>query len=122
MYRDTNVVFDHVPVSQWNGLLPPQRHLSATLEVSEKLTGMDIAKSVFQLHFVASHDRAALKKKLKRSEVLAFYRVTPACKVGIEACGGAHPWAREIGKLVHSVKLIAPQWVKPDDKLVMALR
>ena len=75
--------------------------------------GMDIAKSVFQLHGVDSHDRAALKKKLKRSEVLAFYRTTPACEVGIEACGGAHHWAREIGKLGHSVKLIAPQFVKP---------
>ena len=84
--------------------------------------GMEIAKSVFQLHGVDSRDRTALKKKLKRSEVLAFHRATPACEVGIKACGGAHHWAREIGKLVHSVKLIAPQWVKPDDKLVMALR
>ena len=75
--------------------------------------GMDIAKSMFQLHGVDSHDRAALKKKLKRAEVLAFYRATPACEVGIEACGGAHHWAREIGKLGHSVKLIAPQFVKP---------
>ena len=84
--------------------------------------GMDIAKSVFQLHFVASHERAALRKKLKRAEVLAFYRAIPACEVGIEACGGAHYWAREIGKLGHAVKLIAPQFVKPDDKLVVALR
>ena len=75
--------------------------------------GMDIAKSVFQLHAVDSRDRAALKKKLKRTEVLAFFRATPACEVGIEACGGAHHWAREIGKLGHSVKLIAPQFVKP---------
>ena len=75
--------------------------------------GMDIAKSVFQLHGVDSHDRAALKKKLKRSELLAFYRAIPACEVGIEACGGAHHWAREIGKLGHTVKLIAPQFVKP---------
>ena len=75
--------------------------------------GMDIAKSVFQLHGVDSHDRVALKKKLKRSELLAFFRSTPACEVGIEACGGAHHWAREIGKLGHSVKLIAPQFVKP---------
>ena len=84
--------------------------------------GMDIAKSVFQLHFVASHERAALRKKLKRAEVLAFYRTIPACEVGIEACGGAHYWARAIGKLGHAVKLIAPQFVKPDDKLVVALR
>lgn len=75
--------------------------------------GMDIAKSVFQLHGVDSHDRTALKKKLKRAEVLAFFRATPACEVGIEACGGAHHWAREISKLGHSVKLIAPQFVKP---------
>ena len=75
--------------------------------------GMDIAKSVFQLHGVDRHERAVLKKKLKRGEVLAFFRTTPACEVGIEACGGAHHWARELGKLGHRVKLIAPQFVKP---------
>ena len=75
--------------------------------------GMDIAKSVFQLHGVDRHDRATLKKKLKRGEVLAFFRTTPACEVGIEACGGAHHWARELAKFGHTVKLIAPQFVKP---------
>ena len=77
---------------------------------------------MFQLHGVDSHDRAALKKKLKRAEVLAFFRATSACDVGLEACGGAPHWAREIGTLGHAVKLIAPQFVKPDDKLVVALR
>lgn len=75
--------------------------------------GMDIAKSVFQLHGVDRHERAVLKKKLKRSEVLAFFRATPAVEVGIEACGGAHHWARELTKFGHTVKLIAPQFVKP---------
>ena len=74
--------------------------------------GMDIAKSVFQPHGVDSHARVALKKKLKRSEVLAFFRATSVCEVGIKACGGAHHWAREISKLGRSVKLIAPQFVK----------
>ena len=74
--------------------------------------GMDIAKSVFPLHGVDSHARVALKKKLKRSEVLAFFRAASVCEVGIKACGGAHHWAREISKLGRSVKLIAPQFVK----------
>ncbi len=75
--------------------------------------GMDIAKNVFQLHGVDSHEQSVLKKKLKRSEVLAYFRSLEACKVGIEACGGAHHWARSLVAMGHSVVLIAPQFVKP---------
>lgn len=75
--------------------------------------GMDIAKSVFQIHAVDSHGKVLLKKKLKRGEVHGFFRVTPACEIGLEACGGAHQWARSLSALGHTVKLIAPQFVKP---------
>lgn len=75
--------------------------------------GIDIAKSVF--HVVAVNDRGARvkKKQLKRKELIAFIAQLEPCRVVMEACGGAHHWAREFQKLGHEVKLIAPQYVKP---------
>ena len=58
--------------------------------------GLDIAKRVFQLHGVDAAGKAVLRRKLQRSEVLAFFKALPPCLVGIEACGTAHYWAREI--------------------------
>ena len=75
--------------------------------------GMDIAKHVFQVHGVDVHGQTLLRKKLRRGEVLGFFRGLGACEVGIEACGGAHQWARDLVALGHAVKLIAPQFVKP---------
>lgn len=78
-----------------------------------KRIGIDLAKLVFQLHGVDSHEKPVLRKKLKREQMLPFFRNLPACLIGIEACSGAHHWARELQKLGHTVKLIAPQFVKP---------
>jgi transposase len=78
-----------------------------------KRIGIDLAKLVFQLHGVDSHEKAVLRKKLKREQMLPFFRDLPPCLIGIEACSGAHYWARELQKLGHTVKLIAPQFVKP---------
>lgn len=75
--------------------------------------GLDIAKRVFQVHGVDEQGRARVKKKLSRSQVLEFFAQLPTCLIGIEACGGAHYWARELGKLGHVVKLMAAQFVKP---------
>ncbi|MGG5890969.1 IS110 family transposase [Falsiroseomonas sp. HC035] len=75
--------------------------------------GLDIAKRVFQAHGVDAAGRAALRRKLGRSEVLDFFRVLPPCVVGIEACGTAHHWAREIRALGHEVRLIPAAYVKP---------
>ena len=75
--------------------------------------GMDIAKHVFQVHGVDSFEQTVLKKKLKRADVLAYFRTLAACKIGMEACGGAHHWARLLIAMGHSVVLIAPQFVKP---------
>jgi transposase len=75
--------------------------------------GIDIAKRIFQFHGVDKNGKTVLKKKLMRDQVLTFMSNTPKCLVGIEACGGAHYWARELVKLGHEVKLIAPQFVKP---------
>lgn len=75
--------------------------------------GIDIAKSVF--HVVAVTDRGTVvkKKQLKRKELLAFIAQLEPCRIALEACGGAHYWAREFTKLGHEVKLIAPHYVKP---------
>lgn len=75
--------------------------------------GLDLAKGVFQVHGVDAHGKVALRKQLKRSQVLAFFANLPSCLVGMEACGGSHHWARELGKLGHATKLMPPQYVKP---------
>ncbi|MBA3323883.1 MAG: IS110 family transposase [Rhodobacteraceae bacterium] len=74
--------------------------------------GLDLAKNVFQVHGVDEADRV-LRKKLRRAEVLTFFGSLPPALVGIEACGGAHHWARELSKLGHDVRLMPPAYVKP---------
>ncbi len=76
--------------------------------------GLDIAKRVFQVHGADASGRAELRRKLQRGEVLAFFEGLPtACLVGIEACGTAHHWAREIAALGHEVRLLPAAYVKP---------
>lgn len=75
--------------------------------------GIDIAKKIFQIHGVDKNGKTILKKKLMREQLLNFMVNLPKCLVGIEACGGSHYWGREIMKLGHEVKLMAPQFVKP---------
>jgi len=78
-----------------------------------KRVGVDLAKQVFQVHGVDCQDKAVLRKRLKRDQVLKFFATLPRCLVGMEACGGSHHWARELQELGHDVKLVAPQFVKP---------
>lgn len=75
--------------------------------------GIDIAKRIFQIHGVDKNGKTILKKKLMRDQVLTFMSNLPKCLVGMEACGGSSYWARELTKLGHNVKLMAPQFVKP---------
>jgi len=75
--------------------------------------GLDLAKNVFQVHGVDRDGRVVAKRQLKRGQVHAYFEKLPACRIGMEACAGAHYWAREFGRMGHEVKLIAPQLVKP---------
>lgn len=75
--------------------------------------GIDLAKDVFQLHGVDGHGRVVLKRQLKRKEMIGFFTKIEPCLVGMEACGSAHYWARRLTELGHTVKLMAPQFVKP---------
>ena len=75
--------------------------------------GLDLAKSVFQVHGINSANEAVLKKTLRRVQVRRFFEQLDPCLVGIEACGTSHHWAREITKLGHQVRLMPPAYVKP---------
>jgi transposase len=75
--------------------------------------GLDLAKHVFQAHRADSSGAVLFRKKLRRDHVLAFFARLPPCTVAMEACAGAHFWGREIAKLRHTAKLIAPAYVKP---------
>ncbi|HLS87932.1 MAG TPA: IS110 family transposase [Burkholderiales bacterium] len=77
-----------------------------------KAVGFDLAKAVFQVHGVDEQDRAVLGRQLKRSQVLGFFTRLEPCLVGMEACGSAHYWARKLTALGHTVRLIAPKYVK----------
>src|SRR5215471_4148064 len=75
--------------------------------------GFDIAKSVFQVHGVDEHGKVVVRKQLTRRKVLPYFAQLPACRIGMEACGSAHYWARELQKLGHEVRLMAVQLIKP---------
>ena len=74
--------------------------------------GIDLAKSVFQVHGVDDAGQVIVRKKLRRGEVLTFFAAQPPCLVGMEACATAHHWAREISALGHQVRLMPPSYVK----------
>ena len=75
--------------------------------------GLDIAKSVFQVHGVDAQGSVVVRRQLKRRHVLAFFKKLSPCLVGIEACATSHHWSRELQALGHIVRLIPPAYVKP---------
>ena len=75
--------------------------------------GLDIAKSVFQVHGVDADGNVILRRQLKRRYVLAFFQKRPPCLVGIESCASSHYWSRELQACGHTVRLMPPAYVKP---------
>jgi len=74
--------------------------------------GLDIAKNVFQVHGIDASEKVFVRKQLRRSQVLAFFKALPPCLAGVEACATAHYWARELTKLGHQVGLMPAKDVK----------
>lgn len=75
--------------------------------------GIDLSKSVFQVHGVDEKGEVVLKRRLRRGQLLAFFAGLAPCRIGLEACGGAHHWGRELIRLGHEVRLLPPSYVKP---------
>src|SRR5271168_3923653 len=75
--------------------------------------GLDIAKSVFQVHGVDAEGHVVIRRQLKRRYVMTFFRKLPPCLVGVEACASSHHWSRELQALGHTVRLMPPAYVKP---------
>jgi hypothetical protein len=105
------------------GWTPPRRPWCATVEACSSTgggvhgggstVGLDLAKMVFQAHGADASGQVVFRKTLRRSKVLEFFAQLPRCIVAMEACAGAHHWAREIGRFGHAVRLIPPSYVKP---------
>lgn len=101
-----------IDVPKWKRCLNHFNRVKAsTMNVTT--VGIDLAKNVFQLHGVNKHGKAVLRKQLRRHQMAEFFANLPPCLVGMEACGSAHHWARKLQHLGHTVKLMAPQFVKP---------
>lgn len=77
------------------------------------VVGLDLAKSIFQVHGVDHEGRIAFRRSLRRGAVLKFFQAPPPCLVGMETCASSHHWARELSTLGHTVRLMPPHYVKP---------
>jgi hypothetical protein len=91
----------------------PSMGKSITDLSSVTTVGLDLAEHVFQVHCVDTSGRVIVARALRRKNVLAFFAQLTKCLVGLEACGSAHYWARELTKVGHTVKLMPPAYVKP---------
>lgn len=75
--------------------------------------GIDLAKSVFQIHGVDENGRVIVRCQLRRSQLLAYFQKRPPCLIGMEACAGSHDWGRRLEEMGHDVRLMPPSYVKP---------
>lgn len=78
-----------------------------------KTVGLDLAKDVFQVHGISENGRVIFNKAIRRAKLLTFFETLSPCTVGMEACGSAHHWGRELRKLGHDVRLMPAAYVKP---------
>ena len=99
-------------VPRMGALLRLPRSRGATMQTITTI-GLDIAKSVFQVHGVDAAGEVVIRRQLKRRYVLAFFQKLSPCLVGIEACASSHYWSRELQALGHTVRLMPPAYVKP---------
>jgi hypothetical protein len=88
-----------------------EHHLREASVSKVSIVGLDIAKHVF--HGADERGRAIFSKRISRGKLLDFFAAQPSCTVALEACGGAHHWARQLAQLGHEVRLIPPAYVKP---------
>ena len=77
------------------------------------VVGLDLAKNVFQVHGINPEGEVVVRKQLRRSEMRKYFAQLAPCLIGMEACGGAHFWSRELSRLGHTVRMMAPAFVKP---------
>jgi transposase len=103
--------FDGTNVPEWKCQQPLGPEGAPTMQITT--IGIDLAKNVFQIHGADQRGRAVLRRQLRRDQVAPFFANLPACLIGIEACSSAHHWARKLQALGHTVRLMAPQFVKP---------
>jgi transposase len=92
---------------------PSRRKAREGLKVNVRTLGIDLAKNVFQVHGVDANGKLVVARRLRRRQLLPFIAQLKPCLVGMEACGGAHHFAREITKHGHEVKLMSPRFVRP---------
>lgn len=96
---------------RWKCIQPSTKQEESETKITT--VGVDIAKSVFHVVGVNDRGKAVMKKQVRRKDLLAFVARLEPCRIALEACAGAHYWAREFQQHGHEVKLIAPQYVKP---------
>lgn len=96
---------------RWKCIQPSTKQEESETKITT--VGVDIAKSVFHVVGVNDRGKAVMKKQVRRKDLLAFVARLEPCRIALEACGGAHYWAREFQQHGHEVKLIAPQYVNP---------
>jgi transposase len=108
----------------WTAPLPPRKWHGAVANgvtrswgdpgmQAVRTIGLDIAKSVFQVHGVDAAGNVLIRRQIKRRYVLAFFQKLPPCVVGIEACATSHYWSRQLQAIGHTVRLMPPAYVKP---------
>jgi hypothetical protein len=102
---------DSINAPKWKCHQPSEPRGASTMKI--RTIGIDSAKNVFQVHGVDEHDKAVLRKQLRRDQMATFFVNLPPCVIGIEACSSAHHWARKLVAMGHTVRLMAPQFVKP---------
>src|SRR5487761_2172647 len=96
-----------------DGNEPSGRKAREGLKVNVRTLGIDLAKNVFRVHGVDENGKILIARQLRRRQLLPFIAQLKPCLVGMEACGGAHYFAREIAKHGHEVRLMSPRFVRP---------